>query len=87
MDHMFENPMILEELDVLFKDDTARRMMVYYQPEEANSEEEDSSTVPRTRRPHHQTEPTQGNFRSNSGMGILFHFQLRILFFQLMDLR
>ena len=61
MDLMFENPTILEELDFLFKDDTARRMMVYYQPEEANSEEEDSSTVPRTRRPHQQAEPTQGN--------------------------
>lgn len=68
MDHMFENPMILEELDVLFKDDTARRMMVYYQPDEAILEEDDSSTVPRTRRPHQPSELTQGNQRSKSGV-------------------
>ena len=65
MDHMFENPMILEELDILFKDDTARRMMVFYQPDEDSLEEEDSSTVLRTRRPAQQPaeapEPTQGN--------------------------
>ena len=34
MEHIFENPTILEEMDFLFKDDTARRMMVFYQPEE-----------------------------------------------------
>ena len=63
MDHMFENPMILEELDILFKDETARRMIVYYQPVEDSSEEEDSSAVLRTRGPAHQLaeaqEPTQ----------------------------
>ena len=66
MDHMFENPMILEELDILFKDDTARKMMVYYQPDEDNTEEEDSSTALRSRRPAQQpaeaAEPTPGNF-------------------------
>ena len=34
MDLMFENPTILEDLDFLFKDETARRMMVFYQNEE-----------------------------------------------------
>ena len=45
MDQMFENPTILEELDFLFKDDTARRMMVYYQPEEINRKVEDTLTI------------------------------------------
>ena len=34
MDLMFENPTILEDLDFLFKDESARRMMVFYQNEE-----------------------------------------------------
>ena len=43
MDLMFENPTILEELDILFKDETARRMMLYYQPEE--EEQQDQSNA------------------------------------------
>ena len=66
MDHMFENPMILEELDVLFKDDTARRMMVYYQPDEVNAEEEDSSTLLRIRRPHQQPAEASDSTQSST---------------------
>ena len=40
MDLMFENPTILEELDILFKDETARRMMLYYQPEDEEQQEQ-----------------------------------------------
>ena len=56
MDQMFENPTILEELDFLFKDDTARRMMVYYQPEEINRKVEDTLTIVRSRRLHQPTD-------------------------------
>ena len=48
MDLMFENPTILEELDILFKDETARRMMLYYQPEE---QQEQSNVASGSRTP------------------------------------
>ena len=32
MDLMFDDPQMLEDLDFLFKDETARKLLVYYQP-------------------------------------------------------
>ena len=43
MDLMFENPTILEDLDFLFKDESARRMMVFYQNEEKEVITDESS--------------------------------------------
>ena len=34
MDFIIENPNMLEELDFLFKDETARKLIFYFQPEE-----------------------------------------------------
>ena len=60
MDHMFENPTILEDLDILFKDDTARRMIVFYQPESEVEAEEDLDLRQRTRRVAEASTPTPG---------------------------
>ena len=61
MEHIFENPTILEEMDFLFKDDTARRMMVFYQPEE-NSKGTDDVVDTRSRFGLNEPllEPSQG---------------------------
>ena len=61
MEHIFENPTILEEMDFLFKDDTARRMLVFYQPEE-NSKGSDDVVDTRSRFGLNESlqEPSQG---------------------------
>ena len=62
MDHMFQNPTILEDLDILFKDDTARRMIVFYQPESLLENEEDLDIRQRPRRVADVSTPTPSKF-------------------------
>ena len=38
MDFMFSNPTMLDDLDFLYKSDTARKLMFYYQDEECRVE-------------------------------------------------
>ena len=83
---MFENPTILEDIDILFKDDTARRMIVYYQPKTELETEEDLDLRQRSRRAANAPTPAPGGETKNlTFLEVFFIVQLKTPCLQLMD--
>ena len=49
MEAMFANPIMLDDLDFLYKSDNARKILFYYQPEENKEDEEEKLAIRKMR--------------------------------------